>query len=176
MMKLKHALVLAALTACAAIQAAETEPIVITVTSENGTWTGSGNYRSTWTSTATPGVVVGCGVNNFNNTSQGPLIYNAGTSMASTITISGTSGYYVQAYSFKAAKTGAWETITYNANNKGAVTITQEPQTFSVSGLTEYDTATIAVRTIKSICTQNFDMCKRQYCQQRRFLEANLKG
>ncbi len=145
MMKLKHALVLAALTAGAAIQAAETEPIVITVTSENGTWTGNGNYCSRWTSNANPGVVIDCGVNNFNYTSQGPLVYNSGLSQASTFTISATTGYYVQAYSFKAAKTGAWETITYNANNKGAVTITQEPQTFSVSGLTEYDTAAIAV-------------------------------
>lgn len=148
MMKLKHALVIAALTAGAAIQAAETESTVITVTSENGSWswsTGSGNFCSKWTSNANPGVSVECSVNNFNKTTSGPLIYNAGLSSPSTFTISATTGYYVQAYSFKAAKTGEWSTITYNANNQGTVTITQEAQEISCSGLTEYDTASVVV-------------------------------
>lgn len=148
MMKLKHALILAALTVGTVAHAAETDTSVITVTSENGTWAGTGNYRSTWTSNETPGVIISCGVNNFENTPSGPLVYNAGRSLTSTITISGTTGYYVTGYSFKAAKSGSWtesESVTYNANNQGAVTITTEAQTISHSGLTEYDTASIAV-------------------------------
>ncbi len=147
-MKLKHALILAALAAGGSVQAAATDHIEISVTSESGTWswsTGSGNYCSTWTSNQTPGVIINCGVNNFDKTTSGPLIYNSGASQSSTITITGTSGYYVTAYSFKAAKNGDWSTITYNANNQGTVTITTEPQQISCSGLTEYDSASIVV-------------------------------
>lgn len=157
MKKFTYAFVLSALAFTAvpafADDSTDAEEIVITVSTETGAFASSnsaGTWCDAWTSTATPGVKVSCGVNNFDGTASGSLLFAAGKAGSATLTISSTSSeYYVAAYSFDASRSGSdWtdsSAVTYNPNSKGAVSITTDPTTISASGLDQDGSATIVV-------------------------------
>ncbi|MDE6536286.1 MAG: Ig-like domain-containing protein [Muribaculaceae bacterium] len=89
----------------------EPQTITYTVSCDEGVLTGSGNYRSTWTSSVTEaGIQVvsngpsGNPANNFENTDTGWLKLNTGKPAPTTVVIDPVIGgkWYVSHYSFKA--------------------------------------------------------------------------
>ena len=94
----------------------EPETITYTVNCDAGTLTGSGNFRSTWTSseveagvtvTSNAGASGGSAANNFVNTSTGNLKLNSGQAGATEVVIEALKDgkWYVSHYGFKAAVT-----------------------------------------------------------------------
>ncbi len=118
----------------ATVMAAETEPqpITFTVNTDNGTLSGTGNYRSTWSSTqAADGIQVIAYVgdlskvaNNFNNVA-GWLQLNSGLSASSPVKIvpNNTEKWYVSSYSFTASNSTDATNLTIAVQNNAAVSI-----------------------------------------------------
>lgn len=140
-MKIRNLLLLSALLSCSvpAFAADDAEPskdpVTVTIDTTTGSFTaGSGNYRSQWTSTATPGVVLDCGVNNFYNASSGDLQYGVGKSGSSTITVSSKGDdYFVSAITFEAKVESATSNVNVHINSQANVKLTDEYQTFTAT-------------------------------------------
>lgn len=107
------------------------EPVTITVNTDNGTLSGSGNFRSTWTSTLVDGVQIvsnrpngGAAANNFKNATGWLQLFtgNVGNPYQTDVVISPrTEGkWYVSAYSFdvKHANENAEESMTISVQGK----------------------------------------------------------
>ena len=97
-------------------QSTEPETITYTVSCDDGVLTGSGNFRSTWTSsvvedgitvTTTRNATGGPAANNFVNATSGWLKLNSGTSGGTKVEIEALKEgkWYVSHYGFKAAVT-----------------------------------------------------------------------
>lgn len=107
----------------------EVQTITYTVSCDEGTLTGSGTYRSTWTSSEVEaGINVvahaqatgGATANNFNNTSTGWLKLNSGSSGGTKVEIEALKGgkWYVSHYAFKAVLTTSQSGMTISSQGK----------------------------------------------------------
>ncbi len=139
-MKFRHlfvaGLISVSVPAVFAADSGTNEPVTVTINSTTGSFTaGSGNFRSQWTLTSTPGVVLDCGANNFLNNVTGDLQYFVGTNRNSTVSITSKTGaYYVSAISFK-AKLVSDGNIQVGLNGSTKVTLTSDYKDFSATNI-----------------------------------------
>lgn len=115
-----------------AMAADDLQPITITVHTDNGALTGTGNYRSTWSSTqAADGIKIVAYLanmskeaNNFEN-KTGWLKLNSGTSASSPVIITPNNAekWYVSSYSFTAVHTASATNMTLAVQGLAAVAL-----------------------------------------------------
>lgn len=137
-MQLKNLLLLTgflAATAMPVLAADDLQPVTIEVNTSTGTFASGGNFRSKWTSNATPGIELSCGVNNFKAASEGDLQYYVGSAGSSTITITPRPDrYYISSYSFEFKLVGGGN-VTLSANGGATQTATTAYQSVNVSNV-----------------------------------------
>lgn len=134
-MKSAHCLLLAALLAGGGLTAKAVEKTV-TVAYETGTvshTSGSGNWKSLWTSTETePQVTINTTVNNIKNGTSGPLLIYPGMADPFSIVIATTTdGWEITGYSFSVSGTEGKQLV----HNGTTTEITSEPCLVEETGL-----------------------------------------
>lgn len=134
----------------AAEEEATPETITYTVSLEEGVLTGSGNFRSKWTSSvAMDGVTVtsngpsGSPANNFENTTSGWLKLNTGKPAPTTVVIEPVKGgkWYVSHYAFKAVHNTSATDLTLAIQGRAAQSLTSGVELAVDETLTKDQTA-----------------------------------